>query len=283
MELRIRRINDLENAPRLQNGAYNLEGSEFVDSVNLNGVDLQGANLKDVDVRFATFVGANLQGANLQGANLKRSVFREAQLSNADLSGANLSFAVLRGANLTGANLTNANLTGATLTGAILTDAVFTGAILSDVIGINPTDAIFTGAIFSNIFTITPRQRPQFHPVPQARATTLWTQDEDCVGQEDPVTMEAIPAGRGFRLEAENRCYDALTLAEMRRLNRPMVGPMSRIPFTQNDIRRINEFRAANPNIRVTGGKKRRKTKKIRKSKRRRMTIKNRKNYRRMK
>lgn len=270
MELRIRRINDLENAPRLENGAYNLEGAEFVNFVNLNGVDLQDANLKDVDVRFATFVGANLQGANLQGANLKRSVFREAQLSNADLSGANLSFAVLRGANLqnanlTGANLTNATLTGANLTGAILTDAVFAGAILSDVIG------------------IAPRQRTQIQPVSQARATTLWIQDEDCVGQEDPVTMQAIPAGRGFRLEAENRCYDALTLAEMRRLNTPMVGPMSRIPFTQKDITRINEFRAANPNIRVTGGKKRRKTKKIRRSKRRRMINKNRRNSRRMK
>ena len=92
-----------------------------------------------------------------------------------------------------------------------------------------------------------------------------WVEDKDCVGEEDPVTMDSIPEGQGFRLQAENRCYNAVTLAEMSRLNRPLVGPMTRIPFTKNDITRINEFRRANPGMRATGGKKR-KTRKIRKN-----------------
>lgn len=134
------------------------------------------------------------------------------------------------------------------------------------------------GAILEDLFGTTPEDlhRISNQPVPPITNHTTnhttnhqnvipWTQNADCVGQEDPVTMDTIPDGHGFRLEAENRCYDALALAEMRRLNRPMVGPMTRIPFTPNDIQRIDAFRTANPTLRVNGGKKRRTRRKIRK------------------
>ena len=114
------------------------------------------------------------------------------------------------------------------------------------------------------------------------RRPSAWNEDEDCVGQEDAITLAPIYSGRGFRLEAENRCYDVASLAEMRRLNNPLVGPMTRNPFTPNDIRRIDEYMNIHPNVRATGGQKRktykkRKTRKTRKSMRGKRTNKNRK------
>jgi len=104
----------------------------------------------------------------------------------------------------------------------------------------------------------------------------IWTQDEDCVGQEDPVTLDVIQEGKGFRVhlvDANNnvitRCYDADMLAQMLRNHMrnnprmPMRDPMTRIEFSLNDVRRINDYIRANPR----GGKKR-KTRKNRKTKR---------------
>lgn len=77
----IRTIEDLQRAPRLSNGSYNLAGS-----------DLEGAVLH----------GAHLEGANLRGANLTGTDFQNAYLTNANLTGA-----ILTGAtNFTGADVT---------------------------------------------------------------------------------------------------------------------------------------------------------------------------------
>lgn len=106
-----------------------------------------------------------------------------------------------------------------------------------------------------------------------------WVQDEECVGQDDPVSLTSIPYGRGFKLEAENRCYDAETLAQMKRLGTPLNGPLTRIPFTANDIIRIDNYIQDNPA--PIGGKKsmqkiqkKRKTQKTRKTKKTRKTQK---------
>jgi len=99
------------------------------------------------------------------------------------------------------------------------------------------------------------------NPVNIRRSATRrrqWPQDEDCVGQEDPVSMENIPPGRGFRLEAENRCYDVNTLSQIKRMGTSLVGPLTRIPFTENDKRRIDEYIINNPNPLLNGGKKKR-------------------------
>jgi hypothetical protein len=125
--------------------------------------------------------------------------------------------------------------------------------------------------------------RPPATPRTTATTTTTspvpWIQDADCVGQEDSVIIESIPDGRGFRLEAENRCYDVESIAQMRRLRIPLVGPMTRNPFTEQDKRRIDDYITGHPNPpSSTGGKKRKtrrkngKTKKMKRSKKRKIT-----------
>lgn len=90
-----------------------------------------------------------------------------------------------------------------------------------------------------------------------------WVPDKDCVGKEDPVSMELIPEGRGFRLEAENGyCYDVKSLSSIKQTNRSPTGPRTRNPFTSNDINRINAYER----ISRGGKKKSKKTNKKRKS-----------------
>ena len=107
--------------------------------------------------------------------------------------------------------------------------------------------------------------------IPRAPPTP-WTPDADCVDQEDPVSMENIPIGRGFRLEAENRCYNIETVAQMKQLQTPLVGPMSRIPFTEQDKRRIRDYLRNNSTQQTIGGRKRKtkgiKTKRTKRTKR---------------
>jgi hypothetical protein len=166
--LRIRTIEDLENAPRLENGAYNLVGANLeganLQGANLTGADLGGVDLGGVDLQNANLQGSNLQGANLdvtnleaanlQGANLQGAFLRIANLEAANLQGANLQDAILQEAhiqdanledsNLQGANLQDANLTGANLEGANLEGANLEGANLH---GANLEGAILEGAI----------------------------------------------------------------------------------------------------------------------------------------
>jgi uncharacterized protein YjbI with pentapeptide repeats len=245
MAIRIRNYNDLLE--------HIYEGTLVFD-----GADLQGADLEDTDLEQFSFPGANFQGANLQNANLRGVDFTGANLEGVNLQGAILDDTILVNANLRNANLRNA-MFGRSFSAPNVAGANFEGVNFEGITGVTGDE--LRRHANANVPTTTN------HSVP---SDTPWVQDEDCVGQEDPVTMESIPADRGFKLEAENRCYDALTLAEMKRLNRPLVGPMTRIPFTQKDITRIEDFRRINPNMRVSGGKKRktRKTRKNRKTKR---------------
>jgi len=310
-ELRIRSIRDLENAPRLENGAYNLQGANLqganLEGVNLQGANLQGANLERTDLRDANLEGANLEhanfedarlgGVNLQGANLRGAYMHYIEdaehviFAGANMEQIRIEYTAFIESNLVSANLRNANMIDVNLDSSDFTRADLRGATIRDVIltNCNLEQTDFTDAVIRNVdfgharnielargIRIQRRAAPAPTPAPVDPTQSVWSQDEDCVGQEDPVSMEPIPTGRGFRLEAENRCYDALTLSEMRRLNRPLVGPMTRIPFTQNDIRRINEFRTANPTLRATGGKKR-KTKITRRNKKTKMTRRNKK------
>lgn len=106
------------------------------------------------------------------------------------------------------------------------------------------------------------------------RRPTPWHQDEDCVGQDDPVSLETIPMGRGFKLEDEKKCYDIETMVNMKRIHsdangnlmRPLLGPLTRIPLTPKDIRRIDEY----INSRSRGGKKKQKQRKSKKTNKKR-------------
>lgn len=89
-------------------------------------------------------------------------------------------------------------------------------------------------------------------PPPPQSPSAPWPQDEDCVGQQDPMSAAPIPNGQGFRLEAENRCYSANTLARIELEGRPLVGPMTQTPFTVNDKRRLEDY-INNPNTSVSG------------------------------
>ena len=162
-----------------------------------------------------------MQGASFTGADL-----RDVDLEGADLEGASLWYAKFKDAILLDANLTD-----------VRGDDILTGAILTDA----DLQSAYEMGVRSAIFRV--------ENGPLATAPT-WVQDADCVGQEDPVSIDDIPDGRGFKLEAENHCYDALSLAEMRRNNRPLLGPRTRIPFTAKDINRINAFRTAYPDLR---------------------------------
>jgi uncharacterized protein YjbI with pentapeptide repeats len=337
----IRRIQDLENVPRL-NGVYNLadadleeavlpntnlaganfEGAYLIDA-NLAGANLEGANFEGASLENTNFEGANLTNANFKdvetmestkfnrailiGANLENANGKETELNAANLSGANLTnanmivprlaLANLQGANLQGAriyaaNLRDANLQGVNLQGANLEDGDLTNANLrgADLRGCNLNRTTLVGVLLDETTrvdntTVYDTAYPdeivdilyQLHTNPR-HPPSVWSQDEDCVGQDDPVSLEPIPAGRGFKLEAENRCYDAATLSEMKRLQRPLIGPLTRIPFTDNDKRRVDDYIREN----LRGGKKR-KTQKKRKTKKSKRTNKKRTSRRKMK
>ena len=122
----------------------------------------------------------------------------------------------------------------------------------------------------TDTYTRQTRRRMDENNIPPA---TSWRQDETCVGQEDPILMDTIPAGQGFFLEAEKRCYDINSLAQTRLRNPQIsyVGPMTRTPFTDNDNRRIDDYIREHPNL-SSGGKnkrKKRKTHKMRKTNKR--------------
>lgn len=257
--IRIRNTVELLNSYQINNNlaGADLEGA-FLDRAILPNLILSNANLRGVNLRRANLRSANLQGAFLQNANLEG-----ADLTNANLAGVvNARGANLRGADLQGADLRNANLEGADLDGAKLYLANLQGAR-----GIDPTRIMFNiyrapTSMFSmpSLSNITNR-------FVQQTPSTPWREDKVCVGKEDPVSMEHIPSGRGFRLEAENRCYDAATLAQMRRLNNPLIGPMTRIPFTENDVRRVDDFIREYQHV-SRGGKKKKNNKKQNKTKR---------------
>ena len=233
-------------------------------TTDFTGADLQGADLQEADLENYTFVSANFQGANLQGAYLSNS-----DLTNANLEGANLEDTFLRNTILRNANLRNPNMRMAFFDDTDLLGANLEGANLEGVLGLDEDELREL---------INPNTNNTSLPIP----STPWIQDQDCVGQEDPVTMESIPEGKGFRLEAENRCYDASTLSEMKKRRVPLIGPMTRNPFTPNDLMRIDQYIRDNLNTTSSGGKKRttnkkRKTRKTNRNKTRKPLKKNKK------
>lgn len=294
--MKIRKPEDLEGASRLSNGAYYLSHADLT-GANLPGVNLERAYLRYADLRGANLQGANLEKANLQNANLKPKIIanneyvitnlqganlRKARLVDANLQTTNLQDANLNGAfffetdlrnaNLQGANLDNTNMRQAKLDGAILNNASMRPSLFRRMANILPSPIVLTGN----------EQRREEAPLPYIQnETEPWTQDEDCVGEEDPVSMESIPAGRGFRLEAENRCYDAATLANMKRTGNSLIGPMTRIPFTEKDKKRINNYMNYDVS-QITGGKKK-KTRIIKRRKTQRRKTQRRKPIRRHK
>lgn len=287
MALRIRTVEDLDNAPELENGAHNLAGADIeiaedLEDEDLRGADFRGAYIYNVYAKRINLVGAIMEETTIDyvsfiNCNLTSVNLRNATIIDSNFSGSDLTRADFRGAILNNLDLSNANLENADFTGACIMNVDFTNArFIERAIGIRIPPR-------SRRFAAPPGPAPP-GPAPPA-PPMVWNEDGDCVGEEDPVMMEPIPAGRGFRLEAENRCYDALTLAEMRRRNRPLVGPMTRIPFSENDIARVDAYRRENPDMiipdapRANGGKKRKKkeTRMIRKKKNTRMTRKNKK------
>lgn len=78
----------------------------------------------------------------------------------------------------------------------------------------------------------------------ERRERVQWLQDAECVGQIDPIDLLSIPQGKGFKLEADlgRQCYNVENLAEMKTRNMTLISPVSRQPFTPNDIQRINNY-----------------------------------------
>jgi hypothetical protein len=99
----------------------------------------------------------------------------------------------------------------------------------------------------------------------------IFKSDVDCENNpeiEDPISLEQIPTGVGFRLTAEllpnesvGRCYDVNNLIQIR----DNKSPLYRKPFTDLDKERMKAYKAS---IEVPVGGKTRKTKKSRKTKR---------------
>ena len=257
MSLRIKTIRDLVNAPRYYDlTCANLEGANLANAnltnLNLTKANLTNANLEGANLYNAKLTNANLTDAILTNANLSNMNLTDVNLTGVDLTGVKMNNVILTGVNLTGMNLTdvslrNANLTNANLTNANLTNANLTNANLTnaDLTNSNRTNANLTNANLTGTNLMLAR----------APAAT-WVEDKDCIKQDCPISTVAIPEGRGFKLKADNDlCYDALSLAEMRRNNLPLRGPTTRRPFTEDDIIRIDAFRAANPNLRLIGGR----------------------------
>jgi hypothetical protein len=113
----------------------------------------------------------------------------------------------------------------------------------------------------------------------------VWTSDADCENNadiEDPTSLEQIPIGRGFRVEAEyipdenkGRCYDAEQLIQIKN----GITPLTRAPFTEVDKTRMKAY-VRSKNALPFGGKskKSRKGKKGKKSRKTKQSRKNRKN-----
>jgi hypothetical protein len=87
--------------------------------------------------------------------------------------------------------------------------------------------------------------------------------DMDCEGQEDPVSLEVIPQGRGFRLEADQKCYDANVIRQLMKNE----SPLTRAHFTEKDLQRKQSIPFFQGGKRTRKLRKSRKTKKVRKSK----------------
>ena len=71
------------------------------------------------------------------------------------------------------------------------------------------------------------RNRTQPTPISQ------WTQNADCVGQEDPVDRIPIPDGHGFRLEVDNHCYHGNSIARIHRMGRALLRSQNKNSFYQ--------------------------------------------------
>lgn len=70
-------------------------------------------------------------------------------------------------------------------------------------------------------------------------STQVFISDTDCEGQEDPVSLEPIPKGRGFRLDADKKCYDANVIRQLVKNNESnFVSPLTRAVFTKKDLQR---------------------------------------------
>jgi Leucine-rich repeat (LRR) protein len=87
--------------------------------------------------------------------------------------------------------------------------------------------------------------------------------DIDCEGEDDPVSLELIPKGRGFLLDADQKCYDANTIRQLMKNE----SPLTRAPFTEKDLQRKRSIPLFQGGKRTKKLKKSRKTKKVRKSK----------------
>lgn len=262
---------DLNRIPKI-NGVYHLVSANLKEA-DLVFVDLNGAILNKANLTKARLIGAKLEGsqlekanlmlaelggANLQNANLNKADLRSAKLENANLEGANL-----KGANLEGANLHTANLQGADLRGADLEDANLRRAILqgADLRGAKniPEHAKLEGAILTD------------EDYENRNINNSWIPDEKCSSEKDPISLEEIPANRGFRLKADenptnpdslNNCFDVASLAEMMKLNRPLISPLTRADFTDVDKERIRNYIQLHP----SGGRQNRKSNKQRKT-----------------
>ena len=105
----------------------------------------------------------------------------------------------------------------------------------------------------------------------------VWTSDSDCENNaeiEDPTSLEQIPMGRGFRVEAEyvpdenkGRCYDAEHLIQIKN----GITPLTRAPFTELDKTRMTAYVRSKTALPLGGKNKKyrktRKGKKVKKSK----------------
>ena len=115
--------------------------------------------------------------------------------------------------------------------------------------------------------------------------TQVFISDTDCEGQEDPVSLEPIPKGRGFRLEADKKCYDANVIRQLVKNNESnFVSPLTRAVFTEKDLQR----KITIPFFQEAGKKKSRKnrlkkTNKKKNKKTNKKTYKKRKNIKRIK
>jgi hypothetical protein len=102
----------------------------------------------------------------------------------------------------------------------------------------------------------------------------VWKSDVDCENNpeiEDPISLEQIPTGRGFRLKAEilpnesiGRCYDVNNLIQIRE----NISPLYRKPFTHLDKERMKAYKAFIEQPVATGGKKKKTRKTYKKSRR---------------
>ena len=289
--IRIKNRSDLENIEET-NGRYVLIGADFRDS----------------DLPFTNFFFAKLDKAKFNRAYLIRSIFKNAQLKKAEFIMAKLGAADFEDANLTGADLRTADLQNTNFKGAILKNASLGRAMLlftnfqgADLRGADLRDAMrydsanfqgadlrgakfneehklyFKGAIFTD---------EDLKDKSSDSVNEVWVADEVCAGQQDPISLDNIPADRGFRLKADElkrdkdnliNCFDISVMAELvksnRSSNKPLISPRTRKPLTSIDIERIDKYISLNP----SGGRQKQKSKKQRKGKKSRKSRKGKK------